>query len=374
MPALPFLPAFLIVAALGAAALSGACSGSDEGSSDRGPAVERPVHSGVERPMRIGLGAVPANRTGEAYIDTFATAAQYADTIVIQRPPPWADFLPGATISEETTATTDLETGLLAQYPWLTVMFAIDVTDPAVQRARAVDLPAGIDPVEGFASEELREALLAYTAYVAKNYRPEYLAIGVEINMLYERSRPQFDAFVALYRDLYDQAKAASPRTMVFPTFQLEDLLGRLDQVHNPHWEVLDPFRDKMDALAVTTYPFAGNIRAATDIGPDYYDQLTRQFEGPIIVAPAGYPSAPVEGEALVGTEQDQNAFLQRLLEDAERLGFELISWIAPRDPAAGSGGVTASLKDTGLRRSDGANKAAWSTWEAWATRPVATR
>lgn len=324
--------------------------------------------------MRIGLGAVPANRTSDAYIDTFATAAQYADTIVIQRPPPWADFLPGGEISEETTATTELETSLLGQYSWLSVLFAIDVTDPAVQRARAVDLPAGIDPAEGFESDELRAALLAYTAYIAKNYRPEYLAIGVEINMLYERSRPQFDAFVALYRDVYDQAKAASPETLVFPTFQLEDLLGRLDQVHDPHWEVLDPFRGKMDALAVTTYPFAGNIRAATDIAPDYYDQLTRQFEGPIIVAPAGYPSAPVEGEALVGTEQDQATFLTRLLDDGERLGFELVSWVAARDPAAGAGGATAALKDAGLRRSDGANKAGWTTWEAWAVRPVARR
>jgi len=322
--------------------------------------------------MQIGLGAVPANRTGEAYIDTFATAAQYADTIVIQRPPPWADFLPGAEISDATTATTTLETGLLSQYPWLTVMFAIDVTDPAVQRARAADLPAAIDPVEGFKSEELRASLLAYTAYVAKNYHPQYLAIGVEINMLYERSRAQFDAFVVLYREMYDQAKAASPGTLVFPTFQLEDLLGRLDQVHDPHWEVLDPFRGKMDALAVTTYPFAGNIRAASDISPGYYDEIAREFDGPVIVAPAGYPSAPVEGKALVGTEQDQDAFLQRLLQDADRLGFAMVSWVAARDPASGTGGVTASLKDTGLRRADGANKAAWTTWEAWAGRPLA--
>jgi hypothetical protein len=350
-------------------ALLAAC-GDDEGGP--GPDLERPERAGPSRSVAIGFGAIPANRSHEGYIEAFATAAQYADVVTIQRTPPWADFLPGGTVSEVTEETTTLETDLLDRYNWLRAFYAIDPTDASVQRSRVADLPAGIDPGEGFEDPRLRDALVNYTAYVANNYEPDYLAIGVEVNMLYERSPAQFEAFVRAYEAAYDVAKAARPGMLVFPTFQLEDLLGRLDQVHEPHWEVLDAFRGKMDALAVTTFPFVGNIRAARDIPPDYYAQLVRYFEGPVLIAQAGYPSAPVEGEALIGTEQDQAEFLGRLQADAEANSFGLVSWVAPRDPAVASEGSGWSLKDTGLRRADGANKAAWPTWERWALRPLA--
>jgi hypothetical protein len=122
----------------------------------------------------------------------------------------------------------------------------------------------------------------------------------------------------------------------------------------------------------VTTFPFVGNIQTARDIGPDYYAQLTRYFNGPIIIAQAGYASAPVDGRALIGTEEDQEAFLARLLADAEEHHFALVSWIAPRDPAVAAAGYGARLKDTGLRKGDGSNKLAWATWERWALRPFA--
>jgi hypothetical protein len=311
------------------------------------------------------------DNTPEAYINAFATAAQYGDVVLIQRNPPWQDFLPGHSVSQDTDNTTRLETSLLKQYSNLKLFYAIDPTDSLVQRSRIANLPPGVDPQAGFNDPGLRQAFLAYTTYVLKNYHPAYLALGVEINMLYERSPQQFNAFVSLYKEAYKAAKATSPHTKVFPTFQLEDLEGTLSTVHPPHWEVLDAFHGSMDALAVTTYPYLAGIQSAGAIAPNYYSQLKAHFKGEILIAETAYPSAPVEGETVVGTEEDQQAFLTRILGDAQKDGFSMVIWFAARDPSFASQGASAVFRDVGLQQSDGSNKRAWSTWEQWVRRPL---
>lgn len=345
--------------------------GSGNSGSAPGPTVTRPKPSGDPRSVRLGFSTLPPTETSDAYIGAFATAAQYADVVLIQRTPPWEDFLPGGHVSQQTSDNTRVETRLLSQYRNLKLYFAIDPTDGSVQRTRIANLPQGVDPQAGFLDPGIRESFLAYTAYVAKNYHPDYLALGVEVNMIQERAPKQFDAFVSLYKQAYDIAKAASPKTKVFPTFQLEDLLGTFGTIHPPAWEDIDPFRGKMDVLAISSYPFLAQVRSTSDLKPDYYSQLKQHWDGEILIAETGWPSAPVEGQLIVGTEEDQQAFLARILNDAEQNGFSLVVWFAALDPAFAQTGAASVFKDIGLRHSDGGNKLAWTTWEDWARRPL---
>jgi hypothetical protein len=339
-----------------------------------GPTVVRAEPQGEPRTILLGFSSLPPELTTEAYIQAFATAAQYADLILIKRTPPWADFLPGGTISEETAETTRLETALLKQYDGLRLFYAIDPTDGAVQRSRLANLPPQVDLQAGFNDPRVRAAFVAYAAYVAKNYRPDYLALGLEVNMTYERAPEQFEAFVSLYREAYTVVKGNSPETRVFPTWQLEDLEGIFGEVHPPRWELLERFRGMMDVLAISTYPFLGEVRSVADIREDYYRQLRMRWQGEILIAETGYPSAPVQGREAVGTEAEQRAYLERLLTEAEELGFTGVVWFAALDPAFATTGPAAAFRDTGLRRADGSNKQAWALWEEWARRPLVDR
>ncbi len=336
-----------------------------------GPTVVKPESAGEPRSLRLGFSSLPPERTSDSYIQAFATAAQYADSILIQRTPPWEDFLPGGEVSKQTADSTRLETDLLEQYDGLELFYAIDPTDGIVQRSRLANLPPQIDPQAGFTDSRVRDAFIAYATYIAKNYEPEYMALGVEVNMTYERSRDQFESFVTLYNETYDIVKANSPATKVFPTFQLEDLEGAFGNVHPPRWDLVERFAGRMDVLAISTYPFLGDARSASEVRPDYYSQLKERWEGEIIISETGYPSAPVEGRVTVGTEADQQAYLQRLLEETNALGIEMVVWFAALDPAFAGTGATAVFKDIGLRKSDGSNKAAWALWEEWARRPL---
>ncbi len=336
-----------------------------------GPDVIRPTPDGEARSTRIGFSTLPPEQSTEAYIGAFATAAQYGDIVLIQRTPPWEDFLPGAQPSEALKETTRLETRLLKQYGNLQRFFAIDPTDGVVQRRRIANLPSSIDPQAGFEDPDLREAFLAYMAYVVRNYDPDYLALGVEINMLAQRTPRQYEAFLSLYKEAYRRAKALSPTIRVFPTFQLEDLQGTLDQVHAPQWELLDAFRGSMDVLAISTYPYVAGLRSARDLPADYYSQLKTHFAGEILIAETAHPSAPVEGESIVGSEEDQQAYLDNLLVQAEANGISAVIWLAALDPAFAGAGPATVFRDTGLRKSDGGNKLAWTVWEEWTRRPL---
>lgn len=331
----------------------------------------REAPAGDPRTVRLGFSTLPPERTSDAYIGAFATAAQYADMVLIQRTPPWEDFLPGGSVSAATSDNTRLEQKLLEQYGNLKLFYAIDPTDGVVQRSRVANLPPSVDPQAGFTDKSVREAFIAYAAYVAKNYRPDYLALGVEVNMTFERAPDQFAAFETLYKEAYATVKANNPKTKVFPTFQLEDLEGTFGVVHPPHWELLDRFRGQMDALAISTYPFLTELRSASDIRPDYYSQLKQHFNGEILISETGFPSAPVEGQANVGTDEDQQAYLSRILSEANQLGFSAVIWFAALDPSFASSGTAAAFKDIGLRHSDGSNKLAWTNWEEWARRPL---
>jgi hypothetical protein len=321
--------------------------------------------------MALGFSSMPAEQTVESYINAFATAARYGELLLIARVPPWQEFFPNQQPSDDTNSTTRLETALLDQYDGLRLVYAIDPTDPVVERDRVANLPAGVDPAVGFADEDLRNAFIAYALYVVRNYEPEYLALGVEINMLRNRNPEQFEHFVSLYAETYDSVKEARPDTKVFPTFQLEDLEGNLGTVHPPEWAALDAFRGRMDVLAISTYPYLADLRTAGDLRPDYYSQLVERFDGEVLIVETGYASAPVAAERVVGTEADQDAFLQRILNDAQTYGFSGVIWRAALDPQYAGAGTIAVFRDIGLRKGDGTNKAGWTTWETWALRPL---
>jgi len=343
------VPALLIVAAVVWLGLAG-CRGDDKEQPPPGPTIVRAAPSGEPRSVAVGFSSLPPEETTESYIGAFATAAQYGDIVLIQRAPPWQDFFPNRQPSSSTLGTTQLETSLLDQYDHLSLIYAIDPTDPTVQRSRLADLPPGVSQDEGFLNEDIQVAFVAYVRYVVKNYHPDFLVIGVEVNMLRRRSEAQYAAFLSLYEEAYANAKDADPDVKVFPSFQLEDLEGTLGDVHPPEWQALDDFAGMMDALGISTYPYLGEIRSATDLRSDYYSQLRDRYAGEILIVESGYASAPVEGERLVGTEADQQAFLSRLLGDAEANGFSAVIWRAALDPTFAGQGAAAAFKDIAVQ------------------------
>ena len=360
--AVPFLIAFLLAG----------CDGNgnqDQGAAATPSPAPRDVQKGSPRSFELGLASFPTEPTEASYKKAFTLAGQVGELILIQRAPPWQEFVGGGTLSKNTQETTQ-EEKRLAEENRLGIFFGVDPTDPA-DRGRLQALPEGLAG-KSFADKEVRDAFIAYVKYVALNYKPQLLALGIEINMYYEQQPDDFDNFVSLYSEAYDAVKEISPDTLVFPTFQLEAMEGLLspDSESVPEWSLLQKFEPKLDLVAVSTYP-SFVFDSPDSIPSDYFSQIKSYTSKPIAIASAGYSSGPGRNGVNEGTETEQAAFVGRLLLEADSLDMPFVVWLTGCDPAVPADPPFDLYAHTGLRRSDGSPKPAWQVWAQQAARPL---
>lgn len=319
----------------------------------------------------MGISTLPRELNGTAYSETFDLAAKNGEMVLIQRTPPWADFVPGADISDETAKTTASEMDAVSS-KHLRLFVAIDPTDGSTGRDRLAGLPASMAGKD-FSDAGVRSAFLTYAQYVAINYKPAYLALGVEMNLYSQKNKEDFENFKSLYFEAYDRVKEASPDTQVTVTWQYEDLQGKLptEDKHFPAWQLVKAFEAKMDVAAISTYPSFVYARAS-DIPANYYHQLRGFTEKPIVIAEMGYSSAAGAQGINNGTEQEQAAFATRALMEAEELKMPFVIWFAGWDPAYAKDTPFGVFQHIGLLREDGSEKPAWALWADAARRPYA--
>ncbi len=356
----------LLLTLLAMAVLATACRAEGTGNSSFQPRA-RPAQ-GDARAFRLGFSDVPWALTDGAQRQTYDMAAQYGEVILVQRPPSWGDFLPGARPSDTMRdQTLSIREG--ARQRGLSIVVALDPFDPSA-RERLQKLPsdyAGKD----FSDDALRQAFVAEAVYTVRNIRPAYLVLGTEVNATFERNPQGYQAFVKAYREAYDAVKAASPDTTVFPSFQFEELLGVIPDLppHTARWQLLKDFEGKIDLFGLTTYPsFAYPV--ARKVPPNYYAQIREQTQLPIAFVSAGFASGAGRDGVNSSTPAEQRRYLQRLLDDADALSSPLVVWFTLRDLSFATAAPFDLVANIGLRDTTDRPKEGWPVWEAASNRP----
>jgi hypothetical protein len=342
-----------------------ACGGDDAATPTEAVPTATVDPAARPRSFQLGVSSQPVEATEDAYKDAFALAGQLGELILIQRAPPWEDFLPGGKVSARTERLTLMERQL-AEENHLQLMLAVDPTLPSNR-----GVLAGIPPAlagKGFADPGLRSAFISYAKYLALNYKPAYLALGVEVDLIYRnRGDASFRNFISLYFEAYDAVKEVSPDTKVFPTFQYENLLGLLDDPPSQSaWSLVARFQPKIDVLAISSFPRAA-FGSITDVPGDYYDALQGRFDLPVAFISIGWASTK-DG---VSDEPSQLAFLLRTVAAADRLDSPFLIWFLAQDPETPADDDPASLSTMGLLDSLGRGKNVLQVWNSELNRPL---
>lgn len=352
----------LLGAAAGLFALPIAC-----GSDDPPPPAPTRVSRGEPRPFVMGYSSLPADSTGDAYEEAFRLAGQSGDIVLIQRAPPWSDFVPNGSISNRTERLTRLEKDL-ARRNHLKLFLAIDPTDPG-DRGTLASVPSSLSGRD-FSDGALRSALISYSKYLALNYKPAYMAVGVEVDLFYAaKGDASFRNFQSVYFECYDAIKSESEETLVFPTFQYENMNGILrPESRQPVWSLVSRFDPKIDMLAVSSFPNSV-YPVVSQLPADYYTSLKTRSSKPVALTSVGWSSATKPGDIGAEGVAEQTEYLHRLLSQCEEIDAQMIVWYLGQDRMIDSSLVD-SLVGMGLVDAEGRPKDSELTWRTVSERP----
>ena len=239
---------------------------------------------------------------------------------------------------------------------------------PIIALGVARDSAGGVISTVNWSDGTERARFLEAVSAVADKYRPPYLAIGVEVNRLWQSDPAAFDAFVTVYAEAYDAIKKQSPQTKVFTIFQLELMKGRANLSTGkpqtaPQWELLTRFAGKLDVAGFTTYPFLA-YETPGAIPADYFAEAATRSGLPIALTEIGWPSAPLSAapaSAFGGSPEEQVAFVHRLRDLLTGVPVQFALWSFPNDLGAGA---SPPFESVSLRANDGTPKPAMVAWQ----------
>jgi hypothetical protein len=343
-------------------------------------------NAGPARSFRLGFTPFPYD-TSQAAVDwVYEKLASDGDLLAFHTTEgvPWVEAERGGPFEDYGQALKDKWTQQKSHVsPGHAVYVALTPLDDG--RSRLADywgaqdhmpLPA---PWSGYAFDapQVKSAYLAFCRRAIEFYSPDYLAIGIEVNLLFDHTPSSWPAYVELHRSTYQALKRDHPTLPIFITVTGVDLLeGWTDGDHAARLRALDELLAYTDILGISFYPYM-SAYLTNPYPAGVFDQLKALAKGkPIAIAESGYPAQafaiPSFNLSFEGTPEKQRAFVVDLLRAGDNHELPFIVNFVVRDydalwqqlPAA-SRDLGSVWRDTGFYDEAGAPRPALSVWRS---------
>jgi Glycosyl hydrolase family 53 len=225
-------------------------------------------------------------------------------------------------------------------------------------------------------SPRVKKAFLNFVLHCVKAMRPDYLAIGVESNVLLSRDSPKWRQLKELHRETYSAVKKMHPKLPVFFTTEVLHYkrLARDAKQSEQEKEVAELMRHS-DLFAMSLYPYM-SLETPRPLPENFFD-FARRFKKPIAVSESGMTSRDVPlksyGISLLGSEAEQKNFTELLLKTAARDRYEFVINFATTDSDRLVARLRPPLDDlariwafTGMQTSTERPKPALTVWDGF--------
>jgi len=220
---------------------------------------------------------------------------------------------------------------------------------------------------------QVKKAFLNYALRAVESFKPSYLAIGIESNIMITKEPNKWPEYIDLNAYIYQGIKAKYPDLPVFSTVQYEHLRG-IEGDSKPNVHLQKPAVEKLmkhsDYLALSTYRYG--LVHPNPPTEDYFKEAL-SFGKPVAIAEAGAMSETtiVMGMPLISNQKNQKEFISMILYNAQRHNFPfVINWVAIDFDAMISKipsemrGIAKAWVHTGMIDEDMDEKRAFKVWK----------
>ena len=193
-----------------------------------------------------------------------------------------------------------------------------------------------------------RDAYVRYVEWMVDLFQPEFLNVGIELNLWDVQCPSAWEGMVDVVNAAYDAAKLRRSAARVFPSIQIDALYGLAPGSCPAGMSSTTCYetgyghlaRLKRDRFAISTYPYLGAVPSLEALPADWFTRAAARGGERPLIAEAGWLTTPLVAQsasgqcvtALTSDESFATAYLDRVLTDAQRAGMELVTWISDRD------------------------------------------
>jgi hypothetical protein len=225
-------------------------------------------------------------------------------------------------------------------------------------------------------SPEVKRAFLNFVLRAVEAMKPDFLAVGIESNVLLSHDPARWKQLKELHRDTYRAVKQGHPKLPVFFTTEVLHYkkLAAEARDRDQEGEVAELMKHS-DVFAMSVYPHM-SYGVPRPVPADFLD-FARKFAKPVAVSESGMTSRDVELKAfkltLRGSDADQRQFTDLLLKAAARDRYEFVINFATTDFEKLCAKLPPPMDDlariwayTGMQTSDKKPKPALAIWDAY--------
>ena len=182
-----------------------------------------------------------------------------------------------------------------------------------------------------FDNTYVKKAYLNYARRVIEYFHPDYLAIGIEVNVVQVNAPKAWPAYKRLQQYVYTSLKKQYPDLPIFVTFSVNHMNGLDGGNTATQTREIQSLLRYTDLMALSAYPYGWAYEnGKADPIPENYFDVALSFGKPIAVAESGAPS---DNFSAFGTDYEfseayQTSWIQFLLQQAQAHQFEfVINW-----------------------------------------------
>lgn len=237
-----------------------------------------------------------------------------------------------------------------------------------------------------FNDPNVKTAYLNYYISVINYFNPDYIAIGVEVNLLRHFTEAEWADYVELHTATYTALKALYPNLPIFVTLTGGDLVDEYSQCdHEDQMAALADIMDYTDYFAISIHPFFAETPGAP-IPADMFDRIFALNTGnkPACITETSYPAEELTMSfydpdiVFAGTPEKQVEYFNLLLNESEQLDLVFVVNFLVRDydvlwatTLGAPEDINKAWRDTGFYDQDGVARPVLDVWKSCLARPV---